>query len=181
MIYTILFPTQEQHQEPRQKSAPTCFKDLYLDQIFAPILKEKEEFELDCYFYTTLQDREIILYRQDVMRELENDDFRFLFIEFSKTVYDLGRDMNTIRKALSTKDSWDNNYLTRGHMLDYAERYCHTISTLSQGLSIVKFHSQGLRGFADYLSIYCESDNFTGLCTSVKQLHEGSLQLNTAC
>ena len=172
MFYTILFPTQEQHQEPRQTTAPACFKDLNLNQIFAPILKVKEEFELDGYFYTALKDRAIILYRQEVMRELENDNLRALFTEFSKTIYDLGRYMNTIRKTFSSKDSWDNNYLVRGHMLDYAERYYHTISTLSKGLSEVEFHSQGLRGFADYLSTYCESENFTGLCASVKRLRE---------
>jgi hypothetical protein len=32
------------------------------------------------------------------MWELENDELRALFTGFSKTVYDLGRYMNTIRK-----------------------------------------------------------------------------------
>lgn len=172
MFYSILFPTQEQYGDPRQTNAPDCFKDLNLDQIFAPILKAKKEFELEGFFYTTLHDPEIIAYRQDVMWELQNDDLRALFTEFSKTVYDLGRYMNTIRKALTSNNSWDNNYLSRGQMLDYAERYCLTVSTLSEGISRLTLRSAGLRGFAEYLRSYCASEGYRGLCAHVKRLRD---------
>lgn len=172
MFYSILFPTREQHSEPRQTDAPDCFKDLNLDQIFAPILKAKKEFKLESFFFTALHDPEVILYRQDVMRELESDELRALFAGFSKTVYDLGRYMDTIRKALTSNDSWNNNYLTRGHMLDYAERYCLTVSALSEGLSKLALRSAGLRGFAEYLQAYCASESCAGLCAHVKRLRD---------
>lgn len=172
MFYSILFPKREQHGEPRQSNEPDCFKDLNLDQIFAPILKAKKEFELEGFFYTSLHEPEAIIYRQDVMRELENDELRALFTRFSKTVYDLGRYMNTIRKALTSNDSWDNNYLARGHMLDYADRYCMTVSALSEGLSKLSLRSAGLRGFAEYLSVYCASESYTGLCNHIKRLRD---------
>ncbi len=172
MFYSILFPTREQHIAPRQTDEPACFKDLNLGQIFAPILKREQEFELKSLFHTVLHDPETIVYRQDVMRELENDELRALFAGFSKTVYDLGRYMDAIRSSLTSKDSWRNNYLTQGQMLDYADRYCRTVSALSDGLSKLTLRSAGLRGFAKYLSAYCASESYTGLCSHVKRLRE---------
>lgn len=172
MFYSILFPTREQHGEPRQADAPACFKDLNLDQIVDPILKEKKAFELEGFFYTSLHDPTAIIYRQDVMRELEGDELRALFSGFSKTVYDLGQYMNKIRSSLTSQDGWYNNYLTRGQMLDYAERYCRAVFALSEGLSALTLHSAGLRGFAEYLSAYCASESYTGFHADVKRLRE---------
>ena len=172
MFYSILFPTREQHEKPRQNDAPACFKDLNLDQIFDPILKEKKAFELEGFFYTSMHDPKAIVYRQDIMRELEDDKLRALFSGFSKTVYDLGKYMNTVRSSLASQDGWHNNYLTRGRMLDYAERYCRAVFSLSEGISTLTLRSVGLRGFAGYLSTYCASESYTGLCSHVKQLRD---------
>lgn len=172
MFYSILFPTREQHGEPRQTEGPACFKDLNLDQIFAPILKAKKEYELESFFHTALHDPEIIVYRQDVMRELENDELRTLFTGFSRIICDLGRYMVSIRALLTSNSSYDNNYLVRGRMLDYADRYCLTVSELSEGLSKLPLHSAGLRGFAEYLSAYCASEGYTGLRAHVKRLRD---------
>ncbi len=176
MFYSILFPSQKQHEEPREVAAPACFKDLNLERIFAPVLKTKKEYEIESFFYTPLYDSETIVYRQDVMREMEDADIRALFADFSNTVYDIGLSMNTIRASLSAEDRWHNNYVTRGRMLDCAERYCRTVSALSEGLSKKAFRSAGLCGFAEYVSSYCASADFAGLCAYIKRLRES---LNT--
>ncbi len=172
MFFSILFPTRDQYESPRQTDAPACFKDLNLDQIFDSMLKEKKAFELEGFFYTSLHDTEIIVYRQDIMREMEDGELRILFSGFSKTVYDLGQSMNTMRSSLASHDGWCNNYLTRGQMLDYAERYCRAVSALSEGLCALTLRSAGLCGFAEYLSAYCASESFTGLYARVKRLRE---------
>ncbi len=172
MFYSILFPKREQHEKPRQTDAPACLKDLNLDQIFDPILREKKAFELEGLFHTSLHDPEVIVYRQDIMRELEDDVLRTLFSGFSETVYDLGQYMNTIRSSLTSQDGWYNNYLTRGQMLDYAERYCQAVFSLSEMLSTLTLRSTGLRGFAEYLSTYCASKSYTRLYAHVKQLRD---------
>lgn len=172
MFYSILFPTREQHGGPRQTDAPACFKDLNLDQIFTPILQAKKDFELEGFFHTALHDPKIIVYRQDVMRELEDDELRASFTGFSKIVYDLGRYMVGIRASLTSDSNYDNNYLARGHMLDDADRYCHAVSALSEGLSKLTFRSDGLRGFAEYLTAYCASDGYTGLRAHVNRLRD---------
>jgi len=172
MFYSILFPTQEQHGQHRRTDVPDCFKDLNLDQIFAPILKSKKEYELEGFFFTSLENKEIILYRQDIMRELEDDSLRNQFIAFSKTVYELGRYVESIKKSLSSDTLYDNNYLTRGRLLDCADRYCNEVITLTTGLNGRKLSSDGLRGFGEYLSAYSASAAFGTLCDRIKQLRE---------
>jgi DNA mismatch repair ATPase MutS len=175
MFYSILFRNKEQYERYEQTKRtvePDCFKDLNLDQIFAPILKSKKEFELEGFFYTSLHDAEIITYRQHVMRELENDELRGLFVRFSKTIYNLDRNMTSIRTSLTSDSSYDNNYLTRGWMLDCADRYCSEISALVERLNRETLRSEGLRTFAEYLSAYSESEAFKKLCTRVAWLRE---------
>lgn len=171
MFYSILFPTKAQHQEPRQTETPEYFKDLNIGSIFAPILKAKKDFALEGLFYTPLQEPTIITYRQDVMRDLENTQLCSLFTEFSATVYDLRRYMDMIRKSLAAQNA-SKDYLVQGHILNYADQYCRTITTLSEGLLKLELGSSGLRCFAEYLSAYCGSEAFTGLWAAVKQLRE---------
>lgn len=172
MFYSILFRKQEQCEQTRRTDEPDCFKDLNLDQIFAPILKTKKEFELEGFFYTSLRDVETINYRQKVMHELENDELHRLFAGFSKTIYNLDRYMSRIIGSLTSNSSYDNNYLTRGQMLDYADRYCSEVSTLVAGLNGKTLRSEGLSAFAEYLTTYSESEAFKGLCSHVAWLRK---------
>ncbi len=172
MFYSILFPEREQYEWPRQTEAPACFKDLNLDRICRRLLKAKGEYKLEGFFYTPLHDQEIIAYRQDVMRELEDDGIRTLFVGFSETIYELSRYMNDIRTSLTSDNSYDNNYLTRGRMLDCADRYCLVVSKFSERLSKLSFRSQGLQGFAEYLSGYCASRDYGDFCAHVKRLRD---------
>ena len=175
MFYSILFRNKEQYEQYEQTKRtvePDCFKDLNLDRIFAPILKSKKEFELEGFFYTPLYDAETITYRQEVMQELENDELRILFDNFSKIIYNLDRYMVSIRASLISDSSYDNNYLTRGRMLDYADRYCREISSLVEYLKGVTLRSEGLCAFAEYLLTYSESESFKKLCAYVARLRE---------
>jgi len=165
--------TSRQTTASQQNNMPTCFKDLNLDQIFAPILKSKKEFNLESVFFTSLNNSETIIYRQNVMRELEDDRLRTFFSEFSKAIYDIGQYIITIRSLLTSKNSWQNNYVTKGRLLNYAERYCQTISVLFDRLSDLKLCSDGLIYFKEYLTEYCASESYTGLCEHVRKLREG--------
>jgi hypothetical protein len=164
LFYSVLFPQEEQHKQPRQKKAPTCFKDLNLDKIFTAIS------ELDGFFYTSLHDPDVITYRQDIMCELEEPSLFKLFSEFSRTVYELGTVMSVIRNDLTSKNSYNNNYITRGRLLACSDKYCQSVSSLLKGLSSVTLRSAGLQGFSNYLKDYCVSGTFTSLYNRVTKL-----------
>lgn len=170
MYFSILFETTEQAERPRCSAPPDCFHDLNLDQIIDPILKSRKNYELEDFFYTPLQDEAQIVYRQEVLREFEDGQLCNLLTTFSQAVYHIGDLMRSVRKELCSQESWYNNYLTRGRMLDHAERYCDAISTLEKELEQRTFHSLGLRMFKDYMCEYCSSDGFVGLQQAVSSL-----------
>lgn len=180
MFYSILFPTQEQHKRPRRQNEPPYFKDLNLDQVFDPILteekgfglKEKRDFGLESIFYTPLDDPDVIAYRQDVMRELENDGPRGLIAGFADTINGIGNVTGTIRDALMSTEKWQDNYLTRGQLLDCAEKYCRATVMFSRSLSAAVLSSAGLRGFSEYLAAYVQSDGFQAMNERAKGLRE---------
>ncbi len=172
MFYSILFPERERQERPLAKDVPDCFRDLNLDQIFMPLLERKKRFNLDGLFCTSLRDPVVIRYRQDVMRELENEDLFALVSHFSETVFDLGVKLETLYRLLGSDKSYDNNYLTRGRMLYCAELYCKEVSALSEGLNGLELKSSGLRAFSGYLNEYRRSDFFVKLEEDISRLRE---------
>ena len=174
MFYSILFPKYEQFRKANDE--PLCeksyFKDVGLDLIFSELNLTKKDFELDRYYYQSLHDSEIIKYRQSVMKELENNQLRSILTEFSNEVYYIRRYMNAVRKALCTDDKWTNNFLTRGQMLDYAQRYCSAISNLRKNMLELPATSAGILGFVKYIDEYCSSEAYSLLATVVNGLRE---------
>ncbi|WP_091350182.1 MutS-related protein [Anaerobranca gottschalkii] len=172
MFYSILFKTKNEYERERFRNVPECFKDLNLHKIFEVILKDKEEFELEGLFYTPLQDEETIIYRQEIMADLEDDDFRKVITSFSKTIYKLNKIMEKIDRQLISIKSYENNYLTCGRMLDCADVYCREIYNLLEILKGKKFYSQGLNAFKEYIGEYIKSDKFQELKNHVLQLRK---------
>ena len=76
MFYSVLFPTEESANMPRNQKEPDCFSDLQLDRILKAVLPDYGEFQLEEFFYTPVTDRETVRYRQEIMRELEDPDKR---------------------------------------------------------------------------------------------------------
>lgn len=171
MFFSILYPTREHAEYVRQTQAPNCFHDLNLDQIVTPILASRKDYALDSFYYTPLRDPDTVLYRQDVLRQFENERLREALAGFSQAIHDLDGQMSGIRRDLSEADSYHNNYLTRGRMLDCAERYCKAISQLLE-LSFPPLESEGLRSFFTYLSDYCRTEEFLILSSCVRELRE---------
>ena len=93
-------------------------------------------------------------------------------VDFSNKVYSIRKSMNVIRKGLSTKDEWTNNYLTRGRMLDYAEKYCHAVAKLKESFLKIKIKSQGISEFSSYINLYYQTESYQNLTTTVNHLRE---------
>jgi DNA mismatch repair protein MutS len=180
MFYSILFPTKEQHKQPRQDREPDYFTDLNLNQIFTHILtvekgfgqKEKIGFDLETFFNTPLRDPEIIKYRQDILRELEDENLRAMLVGFAQTIYSIDQSVIMVHDAISSLTKWRDNYLTRGQLLNCTEMYCQTVSSFSAALSGITLRSAGLRDFAEYLKTYIASDEFIAMGEHAKRLRE---------
>lgn len=160
MFSSILFPTLEQFEMSRQSEPPACFSDLNLDQIVSAALRNESEYSMESYFYTPVKDIEIILFRQHVMKELQNSEAVNSLNGFSKTVYAIGRNMDMLKQDMAHDESVNGRYLAQGHMLNCAEQYCHAVIDLSESIANLHLHSEGLTGFASYLKEYRNSEAF---------------------
>lgn len=172
MFFSILFPDEEQNKRPRVKKEPDCFKDLNLAQIISPLLKNRAEYQLEEFFYTPLQSMETVIFRQKVMRESDEKNLYSVFSEFSKLVFHIGKEMVKIREVLKIDDREDENYLIKGRLIDFADRYCKAVMTLSAELCKFCFDSRGLENLSGYLKEYCRSERFEKFYCCLRQLKE---------
>jgi DNA mismatch repair ATPase MutS len=184
MFYSILFPTREQHDRRRYEIEPEYFKDLNLDQLFAPIVtedhglggKKKMGAGLGSFFFTPLQDKNIIIYRQDVLRDLEDDELRTLLTRAVHKVNIIDDILDMIHDALKSPLKWRDNFLIRGHLLEFVEKFNQAVSALCEELSGRSLRSEGLRSFTEYLKAYLASKDFTDMCGQAAELRK---QLST--
>ncbi|RME40842.1 MAG: DNA mismatch repair protein MutS, partial [Caldilineae bacterium] len=73
-FHSILFDTDGVQKETAAQ--PPFFPDLNLDQVIDAITAPKQDYNLKPFYYTPLRDVETILYRHEVMRDLEDDTLR---------------------------------------------------------------------------------------------------------
>jgi len=172
MFYSILFPAKEQQDKQTAREMPAFFRDLNIDQIAEAVLEPKERFELNNIFYSPLADKEVIIYRQEVLRDLEDKELREALEHCSEAIHGVYRCLFNVRRGLTSSEPSENNYLTRGKLLENAERYCQETSLLLERLSSLTLSSAGLISFCEYLREYCASPAFSDLSLDIKKLRE---------
>ncbi|MDR0917304.1 MAG: hypothetical protein LBN02_09005 [Oscillospiraceae bacterium] len=170
-FYSILYPTREKAEAPAESQAE-CFKDLNLGQVFDYIFKARVEYSLETYYFVPLQDAESVYYRQAVLRELENPQHAAVVAGFSSLVYMQGSILQSVHDSFDSAETWRNNYLTRGQLLDSAERYCAAIDHFANSIMPIEFESEGLRAFKGYVDDYRRGAEFKELLAHAKRIRD---------
>jgi hypothetical protein len=163
IFHSILTERHENSSNNEIPDLPDFYNDLNLNQIVDGIIYGKHEYNLKPFFYTSLNDIDMIKYRQETARELENETLLENIKSFAKK-------MSTMRQYLALADKLDYRYFKEGWFLEAVEIYCEAVNCLSQDLSLVDLNSRGFLAFRSYLKNYVKSDQFVSLLRETKKL-----------
>ncbi len=160
---SILFSMDSVEDEIREQ--PQFFPDLNLDQIVDAIVAPKREYDLKPFFLMPLRNVDTISYRQEVMRDLENEFLLARVKEFAER-------MNTMRRYLAMIEKLDFDYHKKGWFLEAALVYCRAVIALAHDLESVDLESRGLLSFREYMERYIHSSAFQELAREVEQVKD---------
>jgi DNA mismatch repair protein MutS len=163
VFYSILFKKAEEGINKETPEAPVFFDDLNLGQVIDAITTGKEEYHLKPFFYTSLKDAGAIMYRQEIMRDLENE---VLF----EHIRSFAEKMREMRRNLALVDKLYYKYHKEGWFLEALKIYCEAVACLLHDLDLSDLKSRGLLAFREYLTNYAASGRFTSLVAETKNL-----------
>jgi DNA mismatch repair protein MutS len=143
--------------------APAYFRDLNLDQIVASITAGKDAYQLTPFFYQPLKTREAILYRQAVMRDLENKGLFACVAAFAEK-------MRSVREDIAQSKKLYYQYQKEYWLLDALEIYCAAVASLFAEVELERPSSPGFMGLLGYLADYVDSRGFRDLCGDITSL-----------
>ena len=150
---SVLFPLSIPTIRQESENSPDFFEDLNLDQVIDSIVSRKQDYNLKPFFHTPLHDQEIINYRQDVFRDLENDDVLHAIKGFAEN-------MVLVRGYLNMTEKLYYKYHQEGWLLEAVVIYCDAVKSLSRDLGGAKIKSKGLVDFLAYINEYISSPAF---------------------
>lgn len=161
----VLFRPNDDSETNSSLQVPDCFQDLYLDQVVNASTKNMDEYDLKPLYYSPLLSVETVHYRQDVSRDLEDQDLLGSIRSFGESMHSVRRKLEQIKKIPynQERERW---------YLDTAEIYCSAARKLNDGLSKASLKSEALLSFAEHLAGYVSSNKFKELEKEVSVMLE---------
>lgn len=160
---SVLFENPGQAASTEGAPVPDFFRDLHLDQVVSSVLARREEYDLAAFFFSSLHDTSGVLYRQEVCRDLDDNDVAECVRAFADR-------MRRARSFLRGMSQIETLYYKQGWFLDAAENYWWAVTNLLDGLGHLPLQSRGLARFRDYMAGYARSEAFVTLGDEVRQL-----------
>jgi hypothetical protein len=162
-FFSILYNNPDDGICENNIGEPSCFSDLYLDQILLAVTKGYEEYDLKPFFYDSLHSPDIITYRHEIFRELEDT-------KLSEAIKLFSQSMRIMRKHLGGADKVHYKYQKERCFLDAAELYCEAVQNLLHSLSDLDLRSRGFLSFREYLNQYVRSSGYVSLIRDIEHL-----------
>lgn len=153
---SILFPDPQKSAARDVHEPPDFFHDLNLDQVVDGITARWKDYELAHFFYTRVTDLDVIAYRQEVMRELEQPTLVHCIEDFSKH-------MRTMRQSLELMKQIEYRYERERWFLSAVQLYGAAVEELAKALRQFELCSRGMVAVRDYVTAYVEGAPFRQL------------------
>ena len=167
-MYSILF---SEPMKPRREE-PECFRDLNLDQLLDPVLKNENNMDLAPCFYTPVPTEAQAVFRQEIQKDLLRKDNLRILDQFSQEICRLADCEDRTNRDLNSGDPWRCHYLLYGHILHYGEQYAACILGFCRRLPDMGLCSEGLRQAADMLEKLQKSTFFKHLIDAQVSLRQ---------
>lgn len=149
---------------------PACFHDLNLDQVVGHLTEEREQYELQQFFWTPLQTVEAIAYRHEVFHDLDRSEVSDALDRFSDA-------MRLMRQRIEQSAELRYPLQKQRWHLDGARAYVEGVGTLAKTLNTTAVNSRALRRLARWLQIYVASKDFTSLRSDVDAVQDALANL----
>ena len=153
---SILFDDREAPPDLDRRTAPECFADLNLDLVVASVTLGRDEYGLKPFFYVPLDNLDLIAFRHEVLRDLEDRDLLDWVGAFAGG-------MRSMRAALAQAGKLHYALQKQRWFLEAAAIYCDAVTGLDGHLADARLRSRGLLAFRDALHGYLASPAFTSL------------------
>lgn len=153
---SVLFRTAACAARAHAQAEPDYLGDLNLDQVIAAVTAGKEEYDLEPFFRMPLDDADDVLYRQEVMRDLER-----LGLPDDLTTF--AHSMRAVRRHLEHVEKSRYELQRQRWFLDAVDAYCEAVSGLGHVLSRANLEARALVAFREYLIRYLACAQFTSL------------------
>lgn len=173
MFYSILYERAQDRGESETRETPDFFPDLNLDQVVDAITVNKQEYNLEPFFYTSLRKVDTIAYRHEIFQNLENG-------ALLEKINAFARRMRTMREYLAQSEKLHYPSQKQRWFLDAVVLYCDAVTALANNLSRIELKSRGFLAFREYLATYTSSDRFRSLLAESTKLQKdlSSIQYN---
>ena len=162
-VMSILFGRPEAVGDPPE---PSFFSDLNLDQVFAEVTADREQYKLAPFFRTPLHTPAAVEYRHEVLRDLEDQGTLTAVETFAKR-------MLAVRDELARARRLRYRYQKEVWFLSAARGYCTAVGEFAAVLARADLVSRGLTGFRDFLTGYAISASFTALAGDAADVDKG--------
>lgn len=155
MVFQSILYREDENKDEFRVEQPDFFVDLNLDQVVKAITDPKKDYKLDSIFYNPLKKVINVTYRQDVFRDLQDQNMIRSIRIFSEKMEKMYRYLSNIDRLYRyQKERW---------LMDSAEIYCEAVQTLFNDLIAESPESDGFKGLLEYIGAYINSERFTKL------------------
>jgi len=164
MIFnSILFKNHNNFKSENTIEGNEFFLDLNLEQIINSAIRGmQEEYNIKLFFYMPLHNLEDIYYRQQVMKDLENNTALLEIIKcFSEK-------MHSMRVHQSLAERLQYKFNKQGWFIEAIQDYCSAVSLLDKALPNIDLKSAGFLTFRKHINNYAKSDYFISLKTELE-------------
>jgi DNA mismatch repair ATPase MutS len=155
-FHSILFHKPADRGPGEHLAPPDCFLDLNLDQLVDAITAGRDDYDLKPFFSMPLHDVDAILWRHEIMQDLETSPVGDSIKAFSKS-------LRAMREHQAQAEKLYHKLQKQRWFLDAVKIYCDAVTRLIDDLSVAKPTSRGLLAFRDYVTEYLATEHFTAL------------------